>query len=382
MSPAALALHDLHHAYGRRAALAGVSLELHPGEIVALLGPSGCGKTTLLRIAAGLERPAAGDVHAGGRRLAGPDLFVEPEDRGIGLVFQDYALFPHLDVAANVGFGLAGRPRAEIRATVADLLDRIGLADRGRSYPHMLSGGEQQRVALARALAPRPAVLLMDEPFSNLDQRLRRGMRAETAALLRASGAAALLVTHDPDDALAVADRIALMRDGVLAQVGTPEEVWHHPVDRGAAAVFADLEELPATVRRGRAETALGGFAAPGVPDGPALVCLHRDAFDLAAVGDFTATVSATRFVGEHRIVRLVVDGLPRPVDTRVDARRPVAIGGRVSVAIDRSRAFVFPPDRPPEDLRHPAAPAPDVSDFRPCRGVAAGAGDGRHHEV
>jgi len=347
----ALAFEDVHHAYGRTTALAGVSLAIAPGEVVALLGPSGCGKTTLLRIAAGLERASAGRVVADGRLLSGDGVFVPPEARGIGLMFQDYALFPHLDVAANIAFGLAKRSAAEQAATVADLLGRIGLPGRERAYPHMLSGGEQQRVALARSLAPRPAVLLMDEPFSNLDQRLRRGMRAETAGLLAASGAAALMVTHDPDDAMAVADRIALMRGGRIVQVGTPEEVWQRPVDHWAAAFFADLEEMPATVLDGRAETPLGVFAAPGVPDGPGLVCLRRDAFDLdAATPDFVATVVSTRFVGDLRMVRLVLDGSERPIDTHVDVRHRVTIGERVAIGIDRSRAFVFPQ----EHARHP----------------------------
>ncbi len=342
-SPPALAFADVVHAYDGKPALHGISLALAPGEVVALLGPSGCGKTTLLRIAAGLERPASGTVAAGERLLVGEGRFVPPEARGIGLMFQDYALFPHLDVAENVAFGLAGHPAAERRRIVADLLSRIGLGDRGGVYPHMLSGGERQRVALARALAPRPSILLMDEPFSNLDQRLRRDMRGETKSLLAATGAAALLVTHDPDDAMAVADRIALMRDGRIVQVGTPEEVFAAPVDRWVAAFFADLEEMPAWVRSGRAETPLGAFAAPNLPDGPALACIRRDAFDLdPPAAEFTARVLATRFLGEHRTVRLLVDGLDRPIDAWIDARRPIEVGARIGVALDRGEVFVF----------------------------------------
>jgi iron(III) transport system ATP-binding protein len=345
-TPAALAFDDVRHAYAGKVALKGVSLAIAPGEVIALLGPSGCGKTTLLRIAAGLERPLAGTVAMAGRTLAGAGLTVPPEKRGIGLMFQDYALFPHLDVAANVGFGLAGRPKGEIAAVVADLLARVGLADRGRAYPHMLSGGEQQRVALARAMAPRPGILLMDEPFSNLDQRLRRGMREETLGLLRAGGAAAMMVTHDPDDAMAVADRIALMRAGRLVQVGTPEEVYRAPVDRWVAAFFADLEEVPARVRGGRAETPLGSFAAPGLADGPALVCIRRDAFDLdAAEPEFVARAVATRFLGEHRTVTLRIEGLETPIDAHVDARRPIDLGARIGVGLDRTEVFVFAED-------------------------------------
>lgn len=340
----ALGFEAIRHDYRAKRALDGVSLAVRPGEIVALLGPSGCGKTTLLRIAAGLERPTSGRVTVAGRVLADEGLFVPPEKRGIGLMFQDYALFPHLDIAANVAFGLGRRPGPLAGAIVFDLLSRVGLADRAKAYPHMLSGGEQQRVALARAMAPRPSVLLMDEPFSNLDQRLRRGMRTELLGLLKITGAAAVLVTHDPDDAMAVADRIALMRDGRLVQVGTPEEIFRAPVDLFAAKFFTDLEEIPATVRAGRAETPLGSFAAPGVREGAALVCIRRDAFDLgAAEAEFPARVVATRFLGEHRSVSFTVDGLERPIEAIVDARREVARGDRLGVSLDRTEVFVFP---------------------------------------
>ncbi|MER2606790.1 MAG: ABC transporter ATP-binding protein [Siculibacillus sp.] len=341
--PFALRFADVVHGYRGKVALRGVSLDLRPGEILALLGPSGCGKTTLLRVAAGLERPRSGRVEIAGRTMADDDVFVAPEKRGIGLVFQDYALFPHLDVGANVAFGLGRRPGAEGLCVARELLARVGLADRVGAYPHMLSGGEQQRVALARALAPSPAVLLMDEPFSNLDQRLRRGMRAETVDVLRASGAAAVLVTHDPDDAMAVADRIALMRDGRLVQVGTAEEVFRRPVDLFAAKFFTDLEELPATVRDGRAETPLGSFAAPGLADGPSLLCIRRDAFTLGAEeAEFSARVVALRFLGEHWAVGLAIDGVARPVEAMIDARLRLSVGERVAVTIDRREAFVF----------------------------------------
>ena len=340
----ALAFAGIRHDYRGKRALDGVDLEVGAGEIVALLGPSGCGKTTLLRIAAGLERPTDGRVTVAGRVFAEGHVFVPPEKRGIGLMFQDYALFPHLDIAANVAFGLGRRPGPLASGIVADLLGRVGLADRARAYPHMLSGGEQQRVALARAMAPRPSVLLMDEPFSNLDQRLRRGMRTELLGLLRVTGAAAVLVTHDPDDAMAVADRIALMRAGRIVQVGTPEEIFRSPVDLFAAKFFTDLEEIPAEVRAGRAETPLGAFAAPGVRDGAALVCIRRDAFELGSeAAEFAARVVTTRFLGEHRSVGLAIDGLARPIEAIVDARRAVRLGDRVGVSLDRSEVFVFP---------------------------------------
>ncbi|ALK10212.1 ABC transporter ATP-binding protein [Blastochloris viridis] len=340
----ALSLEHVRHSYGDKVAVADVSLAVRAGEIVALLGPSGCGKSTLLRLAAGLERPDAGKVAVGGRIVAGEGAFVPPERRGLSLVFQDYALFPHLDIAANVAFGLKGRPRGEIGAIVADLLGRIGLADRARAYPHMLSGGEQQRVALARALAPNPAVLLMDEPFSNLDQRLREGMRTETVRLLRERGAAAVLVTHDPDDALAAADRMALMRAGRLVQVGTPEEVFRAPADRFAARLFGEVAEVPAVIAGGRAWSALGAFPTPRLADGPGIVCVRRDAVTLAdgpeAIG---ARVLATRFLGERRQLRLQVDGLETPIEVAIDRRLNAEPGGRVSITVDRADAFVFP---------------------------------------
>ena len=344
MTPA-LGFRAIAHAYDGKPALRGVDLDVAPGEIVALLGPSGCGKTTLLRIGAGLEQPDSGAVTLGGRVVADDHVFTPAEKRGVGLMFQDYALFPHLDVAANVGFGLKGRPAAERARIVGDLLAHVGLADRGGAYPHMLSGGVQQRIALARALAPQPAVLLMDEPFSNLDQRLRRGMRAQTAALLREAGAAGVLVTHDPDDAMATADRIALMREGRIVQIGAPMDIFRRPNSLFAARFFSDLEEIPAGVRAGRATTPLGSFSAPDLPDGPALVCIRRDAFSLRMEeAEFAATVRDVRFLGDRLSVQLQIEGFAPLVEALIDARlaQRAIPGERVGVALDRTEVFVF----------------------------------------
>ena len=220
-----------------------VALSVAAGEVLCLLGPSGCGKSTTLRLIAGIERPDRGEVAIDGVPVAAPGLSVPPEARGTGLMFQDFALFPHLTVAQNIAFGLSG-PRAVRDARVAELLHRVDLPDYGPKAPHMLSGGEQQRVALARAVAPRPPVMLMDEPFSGLDNRLRDGIRDETLALLKEEGAAVLLVTHEPEEAMRMADQIALMRDGRIVQQGAPYNVYSAPVDRAAAAFFSAISTL------------------------------------------------------------------------------------------------------------------------------------------
>lgn len=228
---------------GEREVLAGVDLEVEEGAVLAVLGPSGGGKTTLLRIVAGLDRPDAGRVEVLGREVDGPGVFVPPEARRVGLVFQDYALFPHFTALENAAFGVPG---PEGRARAAETLGVLGLSERAGQRPAELSGGEQQRVALARALAPRPAVLLLDEPFSNLDAALRAGVREEVAGLLRGLGATAVLVTHDREEAFALADRVALLIDGVVLRSGTPEELARDPGSRAAARFLGETNFLPA----------------------------------------------------------------------------------------------------------------------------------------
>jgi iron(III) transport system ATP-binding protein len=220
---ALLDIHDLGFSYGERTILHNVALAMAPGEVLVIVGASGCGKTTLLRLIAGLERPSQGRIALQGRTLSGPDDFVPPEERPVGFVFQGLALFPHLTVARNVAFGLAHLPKAERRERVAQELASVGLEGLGDRYPHQLSGGQQQRVAIARSLVRRPALMLMDEPFSDLDHRTRQQVRAEVLRILRAHNTAAIIVTHDRDDALHVADRIAEMDAGHLVRIGTKE---------------------------------------------------------------------------------------------------------------------------------------------------------------
>ncbi|WP_448561453.1 ABC transporter ATP-binding protein [Trichothermofontia sp.] len=253
------------------AAVDTVSLMLHPGEILGLLGPSGCGKTTLLRLIAGFEAPQTGRISLAGKTVAGPDIWVAPEHRDVGMVFQDYALFPHLSVAENVAFGLRqstrrGHPRyrpAEIQQRVRETLALVGLEHLERRYPHTLSGGQQQRVALARALAPQPQLILLDEPLSNLDVQVRLRLRQEVRAILKAAGISSIFVTHDQEEALAISDRVAIMRKGQIEQCGTPEEIYSRPASRFVAEFVTQANFLTAR-RQGRIwQTEAGIFETP-----------------------------------------------------------------------------------------------------------------------
>ncbi len=227
-------------------AVSGVNFQLDQGELLALVGESGSGKTTLLRLLAGLERPDAGEIHLDGAVLSSPAYVVPPEKRGIGLVFQHHALFPHLTVEKNIAFGLRHLPRQGQEETMQPLLDLVGLSAFRKRYPHELSGGERQRVALARALAPNPRLVLLDEPFSSLDARLRQAVRDETQAILRARRATAIFVTHDTGDALSIADQIVVLKNGIVQQTGIPNEVYHSPVNAYVASFFGSCNFLPA----------------------------------------------------------------------------------------------------------------------------------------
>jgi iron(III) transport system ATP-binding protein len=243
-----LELGAVSKAYGAVLATRDLELTAYPGELLTVIGPSGCGKSTLLRLVAGLERPSAGSITIAGDVVAGPRGWVPPERRRVGLVFQDHALFPHLDVARNVAFGLDRLPRAERRTRVDEVLELVRLGGLASRYPHELSGGEQQRVALARALAPRPAVVLLDEPFSSLDETLRGQVRADTVAVLRATGTTAVLVTHDQTEALSVGDRVVVMNRGVIEQSDSPVRVFESPATRFVASFMGDAVFLPAHV--------------------------------------------------------------------------------------------------------------------------------------
>ncbi|MFV0473766.1 MAG: ABC transporter ATP-binding protein [Pikeienuella sp.] len=350
-----LALETIARVFDGGAVVDGVSLEVAEGEVLCLLGPSGCGKTTTLRIAAGVERQSRGRVWLDGRVVSDAALHEPPERRSVGLMFQDFALFPHLDIIANIAFGLSGPKRDRGRAAER-LLERVGLRGFGAKYPHMLSGGEQQRVALARALAPNPRVMLMDEPFSGLDNRLRDAVRDQALGILKAEGTAVLLVTHDPGEAMRMADRIALMRDGRIVQTGAPYNVYNRPVDREAAAFLSDVNVIHGVVRNRQTDTPFGLFLAPELVDGADVEIIIRpehlklDPFDngppeTSARNGVPAAglVERARFVGAESLieVRMEHDGA-RLVATIPGAFLPPA-GARVWLSLRRDHCHLFP---------------------------------------
>ena len=349
-----LEIKDIVKDFGGRRVVDHVDLTVMPGQVTCLLGPSGCGKSTTLRIIAGVEKQDSGTIHVDGRLVCDTVFRLPPEDRSIGLMFQDFALFPHLTVGQNVAFGLKGR---ESGARVNSLLIKVGMLGHIDDYPHQLSGGEQQRVALARSLAPQPQIMLMDEPFSGLDDRLRDDIRDETLEVLKSEGTAVLLVTHEPGEALRMADEIALMRHGRIVQQGAPYNIYNAPVDIEASAFFSDINVIRSKVKGALTNTPFGQFLAPGVPDDTEVDIVIRPQhlkidFDRGGRGpnptpqDGTAArgvVQRARFMGAASLVefRMDYDGsilkalvpsvfLPKP-DTAL------------WLMIRRDRCFVFP---------------------------------------
>jgi iron(III) transport system ATP-binding protein len=328
----ALDVRGITKRYGAHAAVDGVDLAVAPGQFLALLGPSGCGKTTLLRLIAGFEQPDAGTIAVGGRTVVSPcGAGLPPEQRGVGMVFQDYALFPHLSVEQNVAYGLGRAPGKAER--VAELLGLVGLDGMGRRMPHQLSGGQQQRVALARALAPRPALLLLDEPFSNLDAGLRQAVRAEVRRILRHERVTALFVTHDQDEALSLADVVAVMLHGGVAQAARPRELYERPLTREVAAFVGAANFLPGEADGHCAATPLGALPLARPARGPVAVLVRPEAISLTPDPDGPHEVLERSYFGADQLVELRLAAGPL-VRARAPAWLDLAPGDRVRAEV------------------------------------------------
>lgn len=339
-----LAIEKVERRFGDVAALDGVSFEIAAGEIVCLVGHSGCGKSTLLRVIAGVDEVDAGAVALDGRVVSGDGVFVEPEHRNIGFMFQDYALFPHLTARQNIGFGLRAMGRKDAAARVEDVIARLGIEALAERYPHMLSGGEQQRIALARALAPQPHVLLMDEPFSNLDRGLRDTIRRETLALLRTLGTTAIVVTHDPEEALAIGDKVVLMHKGKVIETGTGDAIYSYPQTAYAAAFFSQVNIIPAHRSGDWLESAIGNFPAPCGSSGPVQLFVRPQALRLVPDGT-PAAVRTRLLLGEIEELTLDIAGLDAPLVMRTSARCRVEVGETVTIGVDPDDVLVFATD-------------------------------------
>jgi iron(III) transport system ATP-binding protein len=317
-------------AFGPVQAVRQVDLAARSGALTALLGPSGCGKTTTLRLIAGFEAPDSGQVIVGDQAVAGDDVWVSPERRRVGMVFQHLALFPHLDVAANLAYGLRGLDRGARRARVGELLELVGLSGYEGRYPDQLSGGQAQRVAVARALAPRPAVLVLDEPFSSLDVGLRAELRAEVRRILAAEGVTAVLVTHDQEEAFSLGDEVVVMLDGGVAQVGTPDEVYRRPTTPGVAAFVGEANFVKGEARGGWMETEVGALRVSAA-DGPQLAMVRPEDLEVSEIADGHGRVIDAQYHGHDQLLTVLGPSGGR-LRARLQGRRRLEPGTRVRV--------------------------------------------------
>lgn len=319
-----------------------LSFEVRKGEVYTILGPSGCGKTTTLRLAAGFEKPDRGRISISGRVVAAPDCWVPPEKRGVGMVFQNYALFPHLDVMNNVSFGLKGLPAGSKAGRAGDFIELVGLTGYEKRFPHELSGGQQQRVALARALCPGPEVILLDEPFSNLDTDLKDQMRGELKNIIRATGCTAVLVTHDQKDALAISSRIMVMRSGSVQQVGDPRSVYLSPANEFVAAFIGRSNLITGRVKPGSKFliTEVGEISCnPDQLKGRGVVRLsvRPEGFRLAGDGNISGRVKSVNYLGSDLECLVEVpgsDGKLKDLLIRIDPRKSISAGDAVSLLV------------------------------------------------
>ena len=341
-SAGGLALTGVSHDYGDRRAVDNISINVAPGEILGLLGPSGCGKSTTLRLAAGLEDLQQGEVRIGDSIVAGHGINLPTERRHVGMVFQDHALFPHLSVADNIAFGLGHLPAAERRRRAGFWAERLGLAVHLAAFPHQLSGGEQQRVALARAMAPEPRVMLLDEPFSSLDSRLRDQIRDETVAVLKQAGTATLLVTHDPEEAMRMGDRIAIMQAGRIEQLDTPGQVYARPRTPFVARFLSETNEIAGRVEAGSLVTPFGAIRAGELAEGSPAILMFRPEALQEHDGDGVAfTVNRALTLGAYR--RLDISGAGLHLAARLPPGPLPEAGSTLHFRLNPEFCFVFP---------------------------------------
>ncbi len=347
-SPSSVVLTGITHRYGPLTAVDDVSLSVAPREVVCIVGPSGCGKSTLLRLISGLETVQAGTITVDGVPLATADRSLPPEKRPVGMMFQDFALFPHLTVAGNIAFGQTDRPRAERKRRVAELLETMALTRYAEAYPHTLSGGQQQRVALARAMARDPKVLLLDEPFSALDEQLRRSVREEVVRIIRASGIATIVVTHDPEEAMEMGNRVVVMEAGRIVQADTPVNLYQRPANSFVARLFGEVNRFESTVRDGQIVTPLGRIQAPHLPGGTRVeVACRVEDLELVPLGArpdaVPVRVRHSSFLGPATRVCLDLPGGVSEIHARLPGHVDVRAGEELSAAMAAERVMVFP---------------------------------------
>jgi len=345
-APPVVSLQEVLKTFGNTLVIDKVSFEIKQGEILALLGPSGCGKTTTLRLIAGFEQPDAGTICIQGTEAASPSFLMPPEQRSVGMIFQEYALFPHMTVVENVVYGLKGMERLQQKKVLAGMLELVDMEGYEDRYPYQLSGGEQQRVAVARALAPCPAALLLDEPFSNLDADLRTQMRLEVLSILRRAGTTAILVTHDQEEAFILADRVGVLNQGRLEQLDTPEDIYHRPQTPFVARFVGQADFLTAVVKEGQVKTELGSFSLDEpLPHRGLRVMIRPDDIDFTIDDRGEATIVNREFLGSENLysIRLGSDEMVRSSQPSTTI---YPIDQKVHITANLDHVVIFPYDK------------------------------------
>lgn len=343
MNKIAIRCQGLSKKFGEVQAVNGLNLTLHEGDFLALLGPSGCGKTTTLRLLAGFDPPDTGEIEIGGRVVSGPGVFVPPEQRSVGMVFQEYALFPHMSVAANVAYGVP--KNANKKARVQEALELVGLIHLAERMPYELSGGQQQRVALARALAPQPQLILLDEPFSNLDAGLRTQVRIEVRQILRRAQATVIFVTHDQEEALSLADEVAVMMDGRVVQTDAPQKLYRRPINKQVATFLGTANFLPGKAWNGQVSCELGQLPVAGIHTGPVEVLLRPEDLLLIPNNSGPAEIIDREYFGHDQLIKVQLPSGIQLQSRLLGSEGEFYPGQRVELKV-RNKVVVYPDSR------------------------------------